>query len=51
MNHAPNPLDILPLNSSIKQIMEQYPELKESLLKVKIAFDWLEGADLKGRCE
>ncbi|MBE8763452.1 hypothetical protein V6S06_22465 [Aeromonas hydrophila] len=47
MNHAPNPLDILPLNSSIKQIMEQYPELKESLLKVKIAFDWLEGADLK----
>lgn len=45
--YEPKPIDVLPLNNQLKNIMLLYPELVERLLPIKNAIEWLEGAELQ----
>ncbi|MBA2800652.1 hypothetical protein H1I79_19960 [Aeromonas veronii] len=38
-------VNTLPLNKTLREIMEEYPELAAKLLPIKIALEWLEGAN------
>ncbi|MFB2828692.1 hypothetical protein ACE1BS_03530 [Aeromonas jandaei] len=38
-------INTLPLNKTLREIMEEYPELAAKLLPIKIALEWLEGAN------
>jgi hypothetical protein len=41
----PEFINTLPLNKALRGIMEEYPELAAKLLPIKIALEWLEGAN------
>lgn len=47
LEYQPKPIDRLPLNNRMKNIMVLYPELVEQLLPIKIALEWLEGTDFQ----
>lgn len=47
LEYQPKPIDWLPLNNRMKNIMVLYPELVERLLPIKIALEWLEGTDFQ----
>jgi hypothetical protein len=38
-------IDTLPLNKTLRDVMEKHPELAKKLLPIKIALEWLEGAN------